>query len=53
MIDDTLPVMLEPVGNQNRLSVCRFNQIFEGFELVVMDDSCLAILVIDSTIAHL
>ena len=53
MVDDTLPVMLEPVGHQNRLSVRRFYQVFECFELVVMDDSRLTVLIIDSAVAHL
>ena len=53
MVDDTLPVMLEPVGHQHRLSVGRFDQVFEGFQLVIMDDPCLTVLVIDRAIAHL
>ena len=53
MVDDTLPVMLEPLGHQHRLSVGRFDQVFESFQLVVMDDSCFAVLVIDRAIAHL
>ena len=53
MVDDTLPVMLEPVSYQHRLSVGRLDQVFESFQLVVMDDSCLAVLVIDRAIAHL
>ena len=53
MADDTLPVMLKPISYQHRLSVGGFDQVFEGFQLVVVDDSCFAVLVIDRAIAHL
>lgn len=53
MADDTLPVMLKPVSYQHRLSIGRLDQVFEGFQLVVVNDSRFAILVIDRAIAHL
>ena len=53
MVDDTLPVMLKPVSYQHRLSVGGFDQVFESFQLVVVNDSRLAVLVIDRAIAHL
>ena len=30
VLDDALPVMLEPVGNQHRLAVGGFDEIFQG-----------------------
>ena len=53
MVDDALPVMLEPVGHQHRLSIGSFDEVFQCLQLVVMQDSRFAVLVIDRAIAHL
>ena len=53
MVDDALPVMLEPVCHQYRLTVGGFDQVFQCLQLVIMQNSRLAVFVIDRTIAHL
>ena len=34
---DPLPVMLEPVGDQDRLPICRLDQVFQRVQLPLMD----------------
>ena len=53
MVDDALPIMLEPVSHQYRLSIGGFNEILQCLQLVVMDAPGVAILIVDSAIAHL
>jgi len=53
MVDDALSVMLEPVRHQHRLAVGGFDQVFQCFQLVVVQNSRLAVFVIDRAIAHL
>ena len=53
MLDDALPVMLEPVSYQHRLSIGGFDQVFQCFQLVVVDAPRFAVLIVDSAIAHL
>ena len=40
--------MFEPVGNQNRLSVSRLDNIFQCIQLAVMDLADNAALIVDS-----
>ena len=53
MVDDALPVMLEPVRHQHRLAVGGFDQVFQCLQLVVMQNPRFAVFVIDCAIAHL
>ena len=53
MLDDTGTVMLKPVADQHRLSVCGFYQIFEHFELSLMDDASFLVFIIDGAVRHL
>ena len=53
MLHNALPVVLEPVRNEYRLPVCGFDQIFQLLQLPLMDHTGLAILIIDSAVAHL
>ena len=50
---DPLPVVLEPVGHQHRLSVGGFNQVLQCIQLSVVDGKHTLILAIDGTIRHL
>ena len=46
-------VMLEPVGHQNRLAVCCFDDILQGIQLAVMDLDNLTVIIINRTVCHL
>lgn len=53
MIKDPLPVMLEPVGNKDALSVGSFNQILQCLKLPVVNGADIVILIIHSAVRHL
>ena len=46
-------VVLEPVSNKNRLSVCRFDDVLQSIELSVMDLNDFAVIIVNSTVCHL
>lgn len=50
---DPLPVMLEPVGHQHRLSVRRFDQVLQRVQLAVVDGEHTLVLTVDGPICHL
>ena len=45
--------MLEPIRGQNRLTIGSFDQIFQGFQLVIADDSGILVFIVDCTVRHL
>ena len=45
--------MLEPIRGQNRLTIGSFDQIFQGFQLVIADDSGILVFIVDSAVRHL
>ena len=45
--------MLEPVCNQKRFSVCRFDQVFQCIQFSVMDITDIAGFIIGRTVCHL
>ena len=53
MVNDALPVMLEPVRHQHRLTVGRFDQILQHLQLPAVDAADLFVLVIDRAVGHL
>ena len=53
MLHNPLTVMLEPVGDKDRLAVGGFNQILQFFQFSLMDLPHGAVLVIDRTVCHL
>ena len=53
MLQNALPVMLEPVGNKYRLAIGCFNQVLQHFQLPAVNDPCFSVLVIHGTVAHL
>ncbi len=50
---DPLPVMLEPVGHQNRLSVGGFDEVLQRIQLTVVDGEHTLVLTVDGPIRHL
>ena len=46
-------VMLEPVGHQNRLAVCRFDDVLKSIQLAVMDLDNLTAVIVDRAVCHL
>ena len=46
-------VMLEPVGHQNRLAVCCFDDILQSIQLAVMDLDNLTAVIVDRTVCYL
>ena len=53
MLHDASAVMLEPVADQNRLSVCGFDQVFQHFQFPAVNDSGFLVFVIDRAVSHL
>ena len=53
MLQNALPVMLEPVGNEYRLPIGSFNQVLQHFQLPAVNDPCFSVFVIHRAIAHL
>ena len=46
-------VVLETIEHQDRLSVCRFDEIFQRVQLLIMDDLHVVVLIVAGTISQL
>ena len=53
MLYNSGAVMLEPVTDQHRLSVCRFDQVFKHLQFATVNGTRFLVFVIDSTVRHL
>jgi hypothetical protein len=52
-LGDSGEIVLEPVGHQHGLAVCRLNQILQRIQFAVMNMDYAADIVIDCAVGHL